>query len=212
MRITLFLSIAVAACATTPPPEPGGPRGLRASEHLAAARTHDEAARERMSWPTREAGPAADTRVNLWFRTWDTAADHERLAAEHRSEAAALQAAYDEACGERHVEHVAISPLVRYRMGGWNTSTGAVVYLHPDAGSADELLASLKCHRAWMMLAPSPAMDSCPLDLPGLILDARGDGQTTTLVITVKEPKLVPELQRRIAKQLEAVPRERHEQ
>jgi hypothetical protein len=54
-----------------------------------------------------------------------------------------------------------------------------------------------------MMLAPATTMDDCPLDLPGLLVDARGDGGGITLVITVENRTLVPELQRRIAKELE---------
>lgn len=121
----------------------------------------------------------------------------------HRSEAAALEAAYAEACGTRELKKVIGSPLVRHRAGGWNTSTGVIVYLSPLAGTAETLLGDLKCHRAWMMLAPAGGMDNCPLDLPGLHIDARGDEGGITLVVTVSNPKLVFELQRRVAKQAE---------
>ena len=97
---------------------------------------------------------------------------------------------------------VATSPLVRYGIGGWPTATGVIVYLSPTAGTPDELLAALKCHRAYMMLAPT-GMDDCPLDLPGLEVDARGDAEGVTLAMTVKDTKLVPELQRRAAHDLE---------
>jgi len=61
----------------------------------------------------------------------------------------------------------------------------------------------MKCHRAAMMLAPS-GMEDCPLDLPNVVLDARGDTDGITVSITVRDPKLVPELQRRAAHDLEA--------
>jgi len=51
MRL-FVLAILLIGCATTPRPEPeGGPRGLRASEHLDAARDHDQMACERETWP-----------------------------------------------------------------------------------------------------------------------------------------------------------------
>jgi hypothetical protein len=186
------------ACATTAPAaRGGGPRGLRADEHEAEARRHDEMASERTTSPrTFDAAPG----VTPWFRTWDTGAEHERLAREHRSQAATLRAAFDAACGDRPVK---VSPLLRFRTGSWPTATGVVVYLSSLAGTADELLGALRCHRAYMMLAEDPAMDDCPLDLPGLQLDARGDRDGITLVLGVRDAKLVPELQRRVAKEAE---------
>jgi len=47
-------------------------------------------------------------------------------------------------------------------------------------------------------------MDDCPLDLPDIMLDARGDREGITVSIAVRDPKLVPELQRRTAHDLEA--------
>jgi hypothetical protein len=191
----------VAACASAPAPAPrGGPRGLRASEHLELARQHDDMAREQVAVP-----PSFDSRDEkgvVWMRAWDPSAEHERIAAAHRTEAAALQAEYDEACGARSGDEVSVSPLQRYAVGGWPTSTGIIMYLSADAGTPDKLLADLRCHRAWMMLAPA-GMDECPLDLPGIVLDARGDREGVTLSIVIKNPKLVDELHRRAAHDLE---------
>jgi hypothetical protein len=144
---------------------------------------------------------------SLWFATWNTAAEHERAAEVHRSKAAALQAAYTDACGDRPLAEVSISPLQRYAIGGWNTTTGVVLYLAPNV-SAERLLADLNCHRAWMMLAPAN-MDDCPLDLPGLALDARGESEEITVTIIVRDPKLIGELQRRAATELESAARHR---
>jgi hypothetical protein len=189
-------------CATTSPPPKGGPRGLHANEHLETARRHDELARREATWPE-SPHPDAHGGTVPWFRTWDTGVEHERLATLHRSRAAQLQAAYQEACGERPLDEVAVSPLVRFGTGGWNTSTGVILYLAPEAGPAERLLADLRCHRAWMMLAPA-GMDDCPLDLPGLVLDARGDGAGITVSIAVSDRRLVGELQRRAARDLES--------
>ncbi|CAN5893628.1 hypothetical protein BH11MYX3_BH11MYX3_12000 [soil metagenome] len=80
---------------------------------------------------------------------------------------------------------------------------GVILYLAPTAGDPDRLLADMKCHRAWMRLAPV-GMEDCPLDLPGIALDARGDRDGVTVSIVVRNPTLVSELQRRAAHELEA--------
>ncbi len=202
-------SLVLSACATTAPvaTPTGGPRGLRATDHLDLAHQQDDAARARRDWPssnpivtgTPELGQPV---VMPWYRTWDTAADHERLAAIHRSKAAELQGEYEEACGDRPSSEVSVSPLVRFGVGGWPTASGVIVYLSPKVGTPDQLLAAMRCHRAFMMLAPAD-MDDCPLDLPGLVLDARGDSDGVTVSLSV-DRKLVPELQRRTAHDLEA--------
>jgi len=206
MRLLALTSLLI-SCATTPPPEPqGGPRGLRASEHLDVARQHDAQARERQAWPDARAGGPGDLRQPVampWYRSWDTGAEHDRLAATHRANAAEIQAQYDEACGDMPAGEVAVSPLESFGVGGWNTATGVIVYLAPDAGPPDHLLARITCHRAAMMLAPS-GMEDCPLDLPSIALDARGDAEGITVSIVARDPKLVPELQRRAAHDLEA--------
>lgn len=201
--------VLLAACATTAPPPPqGGPRGLRASEHLDEAHEHDRLASRRV-WPdVKTTGADSANAPNVpWIRTWDSAVEHQRVADVHRSKAAGLQAAYDEACGTRSLDEVSVSPLERYAIGGWTTTTGIILYLAPAMGP-DRLLADLNCHRAWMMLAPAN-MDDCPLDLPGLALDARGDNDGITVSIVVRDPKLVGELQRRAALQLESAARRR---
>ena len=205
MRSLAFAFVLI-GCATTPPPEPkGGPRGLRASEHLDAARTHDAAARERETWPELRPVAPGDLRpVPVpWYRSWDTAGEHDRIAEVHRAQAAQLHAAYDEACRGFSAEDIRRSPLATYGIGSWNTTTGVILYLAPEAGPADHLLAHMKCHRAAMMIAPTD-MEDCPLDLPDIAVDARGEEGGITVSIVVRNPKLVPELQRRAAHDLEA--------
>jgi hypothetical protein len=202
------------ACGSAPPPtEAPGSRGPHASEHLAAAREHDEAARNLERWP--DTRPNATGRVDqmlvtpTWRRSWDTAADQERAAANHRSEAQAIYAAYEDACGTRSLGEVSASPIVRYGMGGRATSDGVVLYLSVDAGPADRLIADLQCHRAWMRLAPAN-MDDCPLDLAGLRIDVQGSSEGIALTLTVKDNRLIPELQRRTAHDLELGTSHRH--
>jgi len=212
IRLLALLSVACAATTTTAPP-PGGPRGLRASEHLEVARQHDAQAHESNRWAgdaiAGSAGQGShDQPVPLpWYRSWNAGAEHERMAAIHRSEAAQLEAAYDEACRGLTGARAAISPLKRYATGGWPTTNGVILYLSSTAGDPDALLAQIRCHRAFMMLAPAN-MDDCPLDLPDLALDARGAADGITVSLSVRDAKLVPELQRRTMHELETSPRE----
>ena len=207
MRAVLLALLAACATtsATTSTP-PGGPRGLRASEHLDVARTHDQIAKDENAWP--DPRPDATGALPMapgqpWLRSWDADSDHERIAAYHRGKAAEIHAEYDEACAGRTAEQAAASPLARYATGGWPTSTGVIVYLSPLAGDPDKLVADMRCHRAWMMLQPQHDMDDCPLDLPGIAVDARGDREGITLSISVRDPKFVDELHRRAEHELE---------
>lgn len=200
-----WLSVFALACATPrAAPQAPGSRGLHANEHLSAAREHDEAAREQTLYPdTRsDATGRVDQLLVAPPRMKDSAADQERAAAAHRSEAQVIYAEYERACGDRSTSTVSVSPIVRYGLGGAVTSDGVVLYLSTDAGSAEQLRADLECHRAWMRLAPAN-MDACPLDLDGLQVDVKGSGEGITLTLTVKDKRLVPELQRRAAHDLE---------
>ncbi len=199
MRL-MIATLVLSSCAAAPTPAASpGPRGLHANEHLDAARTQDDMATQSTRLPD-DSGPGG---MGLhWVRAWDTGAEHDRLARIHRGKAAQLEAAYAEACGDRPLDVVSISPLQRFAIGGWNTAMGVSLFLSSTAGDPDRLLADLKCHRAWMMLAPA-GMETCPLDLPGLVLEAKSDIDGISVALTVRDPKLVPELQRRAAHDLE---------
>lgn len=194
-------ALILAACASPPPQQPGS-RGPRADEHLRAADEHTAQAERLSRWPDRHE-TAAGYELGTWYRAWDTVADQRRQARIHRSTAAQIEAEYAEACGDRPHAEVSVSPLQRYGTGGAPTANGVIVFLAPEAGPPDQLLAAMRCHRAWMMLGRS-GMDDCPLDLAGIRVDARGEDNAVTVEITIDDPKLVPELQRRAAHDLEA--------
>lgn len=206
--LAVVLLVACTPAITTPPPARPGSRGLRASEHVEAAREHDRRAKELARWPdsrSSDTGRFDDPNTGLWYRAWDTADTHEGLATSHRSEAAHLQAAYDEAC-PAGADEAAISPLQHYGVGGAPTRDGILVFLAPSAGPPDRLMAAMRCHRAWMMLGQRggrDSMDDCPLDLAGVQVEAQGDVSGITVELKVRDLKLVPELQRRIARDLE---------
>ena len=209
--ITLLLVACTPATSTAPPERPGS-RGMRADDHLDAAREHARRAKELASWPdarTNGTGRFDAPSTGLWYRAWDTAPEHERLAATHQSAAGQLQAAYDEACGATSMGEVSVSPLQRYGIGGAPAPDGVMVFLLPEAGPADRLIASMQCHRAWMMLGES-GMEDCPLDLEGIQIEAHGDDKGITVEIKLRDPKLIPELQRRVARDLEKAFQSRH--
>ena len=198
--------VLLAACASAPPPKSDPTsRGLHADEHLAEARDHQRRADELARFPEmrrNDVGRFDDPNTGLWYRAFDQTTDQQRLAETHRSEAAQIQATFDKACENVQPDHIRLSPLQRYGIGGMNTNDGVVVFLPVEAGPPDRLLAELECHRAWMMLSPAN-MESCPLDLPGLRVQARGDKTGISIELRVTSPQLVPELQRRTARDLE---------
>jgi hypothetical protein len=206
MHRMIALWVAVAGCGASTLTEKPGPRGLRADQHLAIASREDTRAGELATWPDTRPGPVGGSTGMLatqtWFGTWDTVAEHQRMGRHHRSQAAELEAAYEEACGTTSAELAARSPLERFGVGGNPVEGGMVVLLSPEAGPPDQLLAAMRCHRAWMMLGRSNMAD-CPLDLPGIKVSARGDATGIELTITVADPALVPELRRRAAHDLE---------
>jgi hypothetical protein len=76
------------------------------------------------------------------------------------------------------------------------------VYLSNDAGTPEHVLEAMRCHRAWMMLGRT-MMDDCPLDLDGIEVVAHAVPGAIEVLLTVKDPTRVHELQRRAAKDVE---------
>jgi len=209
IAIAMAAGTAGSACRSAPPPQRPttlGSRGMRADQHLDEAREHDRRAKELARWPeTRPGGIGAfdDSHSGLWYRRWDTASEEAKLAESHRSAAADLHAKYDEACGDTPADQVAVSPLARHGVGGTNVADGVLIFFRPEAGTPDALLRELRCHRAWMMLGEA-GMEECPLDLAGIQIVAHGDPSGISVQITAQDPRVVAELQRRTARDLEA--------
>jgi hypothetical protein len=207
----VFVSgVIAAACGGATSQTTHGSRGMRADEHLAAADQHTEQAEQLSRWPERRPEQLDGYfGIGIWYRTWDIVSPPSHLARVHRSAAAQIDAEYEEACGQRSHAEVSVSPLQQYGLGGAPTDDGVVVFLAPEAGPPDALIAAMRCHRAWMMLGRTD-MDTCPLDLAGVRVAAHDDASGITVEITVDDKSLIPELQRRVAQDLEAAAR-RHE-
>jgi hypothetical protein len=107
--------------------------------------------------------------------------------------------------------HAAVSPLLRMRIRDEDTATGATVYVSALAGSPDQLVAALRCHRAWLRATADPTHDDCPLALAGLRVDARRNGDRVRIDLAVTDPALVPELQRRLHAQVTVRERNAHD-
>jgi hypothetical protein len=150
----------------------------------------------------------SETAIVPWFRSWDAADERVRLA-RFDTDAVALETEHARVCGTVWPRRVTGSPLLRYRTGGWNTRTGAIVYLSPLAGPGDEFLDDVRCHFIRLVLAPF-GDEGSPFELPGFHIDARGDAAGIELVVTVA-PSSVFELQRRLGQRREESARSYYE-
>jgi hypothetical protein len=208
MRPTVLASFVAAAvaCAPSQPADrtTTSSRGLRMDGHLSAARDHDARAAELARWPERQQDPAGfdDPASGLWYRAFDTVRHERQLATVHRTAAAQIQSEYQAACADVDSASISISPLQRFGIGGMPTERGVVFVLSREAGPGARLLAEMRCHRAWMMLGES-GMEDCPLDLKGIRIKTYGDETGISVEVESTDPRLVPELQRRAARELE---------
>ena len=133
-----------------------------------------------------------DARSGMWVR----ALEEERQADAHLTAAAALRARYEERCAGVATEDVQMSRLQRLARGGEPRKDGVVVFLPASAGPADRLVEALRCHQAWVRLGEAEG-DQCPLEITGVDLVAYGDDTGVSVEITVSDPALDGELQRR---------------
>jgi hypothetical protein len=189
MRV--FPTLAIAACATAAPIQPRQPDPAPAS--------------------TRHELAPTEIATTSWNRSWDALEERERLTRIGANDAIGLEAEYARVCGPSWPPTINGSPLTRYRTGGRNTSTSAIVYLSPLAGAPDSLLDDIRCHFVGMLLSPF-GLDDSAFDLPGLHIDARGDKLGIALVLTVRDPSLIYELHRRVNREATETVRQHHEE
>jgi len=213
-----YLMFALVACSQTfspssPPKQVS--HQLDADEHLVVAREEDERARELASWPevrtsdvggAKEVGRFDEPSAGLWYSKWgEQPAEHLRAARTHRSEAAQLHAAYDEACAGIAPALTRVSPLERYGEGQMPTTDGVVVFLGKPGVTTQQIRAELRCYEAWTRL--SEIEEDSPLDLPDLRIVIDEDGSGISVGLQLQDSTLLPELRRRTARQLEVAER-----
>jgi hypothetical protein len=226
----VFVLGLLTSCAVSAVGERPGPRGLRADQHLELADRASDRAAELHNWPDVRPGtdvtpgsglfsPDQQGDAGAWYAEGgglgglgDTTGKQQENARLHRAEAGRLQADYEQACGQTPLAKVMTSPLQLYGIGGTTVPDGSLVLLGPEAGSPDHVLAAVRCHRAWLMLGNANATraNDDPFDLPGLNLAAERKPSGIDLTITVDNPGLVSELQRRAAHDLETAARLHH--
>jgi hypothetical protein len=204
-RARFSFLLLVAACGGSTTQQRPWDRGPRASEHLEQAREHAELAAQHRASPETRPGAPGTPELSAgppWYYYWSSAAEHDRLAQMHRTDAARIYAEYEAACGARPVEEVSVSPLQRWVTGGGEVPGGAYFVLDSAAGPPERLLGEMRCHRAWMMLGRSP-MDDCPLDVAGVDVVAHEVDGVVEVLITTRDQAAVAELQRRAAHEIE---------
>jgi len=185
------------ACASqrSPGTRPGD---MTAREHLAQAQAHGRRASTTYARSVHHGAPYYwSSAWYPWYYYWDPALDHLDLADGHAKAAATLEADYEASCllVARGLE--AISPMELYATGSAPLDNGVVVHLMAAAGPPDMLLAELRCHRAWLRLAPRPGAADNVLMLDGLLIVVHATSEVVEVMFTVGDRALVPELRRR---------------
>ncbi|MEO8701826.1 MAG: hypothetical protein ABI867_17410 [Kofleriaceae bacterium] len=92
-------------------------------------------------------------------------------------------------------------------MTGRNLRDGAEVQVSPLAGSADEVMADLRCHRTWVAAVHADS----PFALPGVEVSANNTRDGVSLQLSTRDPALVPVLQHRIVAEAAARDAQRHD-
>jgi hypothetical protein len=162
---------------------------MTASEHMARAREHSEAAGTDPRTYTSSSYP--------WYYYWDPKSDHRAIAEAHRDAADQLRLTYEAACVAVPRDSAATSPLDRYTRSIDPMPKGVVFHLAPEAGTPDAVLASLRCHRAWLMLGPPSSTADSPLLLNGIVLVVHAGASGIEVMVGVDNAAQLPELTRR---------------
>jgi hypothetical protein len=187
------------------------PDDMTAAEHANAAREHSEQITGRHGYgvynnpyPGSYTNWRAGSGSYPWYYygsyySWDPDEEHRALAAAHRDAAEQLKLQYESACSlvPRGLE--AMSPL-----DGFTTSTspiehGIVFHLSPQAGAPDVVLARLRCHRAWLRLAPNDVAADSPLLVEGVTWMTHAGANGVEVMATARDDRNRDELARRAA-------------
>lgn len=182
--------VALAGCAGPNATRVGTqPDEMTAEQHRAAAREHGQFARQ---------GPYLRGRAWApWTYSWDPGTDHLVVRDAHLAAAEVLEARYREACGELPIDAESRSPLARYSLSASSIDDGVLVVVDPQAGDPAQILASIRCHRAWLVRGGRPGNVEDLVALDDLQYQVAVRDEIVELRVTASNPDDLVELRRR---------------
>lgn len=200
MRIeSLSFTIAITACGGT---NGTRPHDMTAAEHMTQAAEHGTVAAQSggsySGTPYSWNHPYSGQGWYPWYYYWDPSIEHRRLAAAHASAAEAVKLEHQAACTGVPEPMQALSPFDVYTLDSERTPDGMILHLAPEAGPPEVLLVRMRCHRAWLRLAPR---DDEPHDLIAVdgakVVVHAGGRDTIEVMFSIKDPVALAELNRR---------------
>lgn len=185
------------------------PGDMTAAEHLDNARSHTE---QISGWRGTYRGVYGGHHAGYWgpgsgwypwYYSWDPDEEHRALAAAHRDAADQLKLQFEAACAYFPRGLEVESPLDSFTTSISAIPSGVVFHVSDRAGSPDAVLASLRCHRAWLQLAPNPAAANNPLLIEGVKWMTHAGRDDVEVMATARDDGAAAELARRSALTLE---------
>lgn len=165
------------------------PDDMTADEHRASARRHDEIGRQ---------GPYLRGRAWApWTYSWDPATEHLAERDAHVVAAETIETRYRQACADVPVDVESRSPLSGRAVSASPIDDGVLLVLDPAAGPPDQVLAEIRCHRAWLVLEDRSELSGDVVALDHVRYSAQVRDETIELRITTASSDEVEELRRR---------------
>lgn len=199
LTFMLAVLVGVGACAS---PAPGtNPDDMSVAEHQEHARAHQEAADEHQ----KQHDPAARNRVSADPTTELYAAgvynpterhliedqQHQRHADQHSQAAQSLLNYKEEHCAKFPDATRASCPLMGQVKAVEDIDGGVRITFHDDV-PREAAVEHMQCHFAFARTQGYEGMDSCPLYLEGISVEAEGEGQSVKF--TTNKPESVEAL------------------
>jgi hypothetical protein len=138
-----------------------------------------------------------------WYYLWSTAPD-DGLLGTNRASAVDV---YAVACATVPLAAHGVTPFASDVLGYDEVNDGAIVHFALAAGPPEALLAHLRCHRAWLVAAQSPAPSESALALHGLDVTVHASPDTIEVLISARDPVVVTVLKERLRRTKTARPR-----
>jgi hypothetical protein len=165
------------------------PDDMTADEHRVSARRHDEIGRQ---------GPYLRGRAWApWTYSWDPATEHLAERDAHLAAAETLETRYRKACADVPVGAESGSPLSGRAISASPIDGGVLLLLDPAAGPPDQVLAEIRCHRAWLVLEDRPGLADDVVALDHVRYSAQVRDEAIELRVTARSKDQVEELRRR---------------